>query len=301
MSAATAAGAGRVPVRRAARRLRTGVRRRVIELSDRPLGRPALAALATWHARRSTGLDVDVRHDGVWVHRIGDTFVPVSDRFEYRRDWATALDALVKPIEDNWFHVYRPRAGDTIVDVGAGDGLDSLVFSRAVGPSGTVVAVEAHPTTFALLRQTCRLNGLSNVTPLQCAVTDSRGPVTLVEADDHRDMHSMFGAGGSSGRRLEVPGVGLDDLYADRGLDAVDFLKMNIEGAERLALARAHDALARTRHVCIACHDFMSARSPELATRSLAIDVLRSHGFDVVTRDDSPQPWVRDHVHGVRR
>ena len=48
---------------------------------------------------------------------------------------------------------YQPKPGDTVVDVGAGMGDDTLVFSRMVGPSGRVFSFEAHPDTFRCLQK----------------------------------------------------------------------------------------------------------------------------------------------------
>jgi FkbM family methyltransferase len=278
------------------------LRRALIDAADRSVGRAALATLSTRYARRGTELDVEILYDRAWVHRIGPTYIPVSDRFEYRRDWDSVQATMLDPIEENWFFAYRPGEGDTVVDIGAGDGLDSLAFSCVVGPGGRVLAVEAHPRTFVLLEQTCRLNGLSNVTPVQCAVMDRPGTVTMVEEGSHRDFYSVIGgSNGSTPRTAEVPAKTLDELCREQEIAEVDLLKMNIEGAERYAVKGAEEVLARTSHVCIACHDFTSERDHELATKELVVEFLAGHGFELIRRDDHPLPWVRDHVHGVRR
>jgi FkbM family methyltransferase len=275
-------------------------RRALIDTADRSFGRKILARLATRYARRGTDLDVEIYYDRAWIHRIGSTHIPVSDRFEYRREWDSVLSSTFDPIEENWFFRYRPAAGHTIVDVGAGDGLDSMVFSRAVGPTGKVLAVEAHPATFVLLEQTCRLNGLQNVTPTHLAVMDRPGSVAIAEEGSHRDFFSVVGAAESSAETKIVTGVTLDDLCHEHELSRVDFLKMNIEGAERYALQGGRELLGRTSHVCIACHDFLADGNPELATKSFVVDLLEGYGFDVTLRDEHPLPWVRDHVHGSR-
>jgi FkbM family methyltransferase len=277
------------------------LRRALIDAADRSYGRKLLGALSTWHARRGTELDVEIYYDRAWVHRVGSTHLPVSDRFEYRREWDSLLDSTFGSIEENWFFRYRPRPGDTIVDVGAGDGLDTIVFSNAVGESGKVLAIEAHPTTFVLLEQACRLNGLSNVIARQVAVMDRPGTVSIAEEGSHRDFYSVIGGPEAPARAQDVPAVTLDELSEELGLEQIDFLKMNIEGAERLALAGARELLGRTRHLCVACHDFIADGNPELATRAFVVDFLGEHGFDVVVRDEHPLPWVRDHVHGSAR
>jgi len=277
------------------------LRHALIEAADRPVGRTVLATASTWYARRGTDLDVELMYDGAWVHRIGSTFIPVSSRFEYRRDWDGALETMLDPIRENWFFAYEPEEGDVVVDVGAGDGLDTLVFSREVGASGRVLAIEAHPTTYRLLEQTCRLNQLGNVTHLQRAVMDRTGSVTMVEEGSHRDFFSVVASANGSAGRVDVPGGTLDSICRDEGVERVDLLKMNIEGAERYALTGATDILARTEHVCIACHDFLSEQEPELATKAFVVEFLRDAGFELILRDEHPQPWVRDHVHGVRR
>jgi FkbM family methyltransferase len=56
-----------------------------------------------------------------------------------------------------------PKPGDTIVDIGAGRGEDDLAFSQAVGPTGKVLAVEAQPRSFRMLKAFCEVNDLRNV------------------------------------------------------------------------------------------------------------------------------------------
>jgi FkbM family methyltransferase len=277
------------------------LRRALIDAADRSIGRKLLGTLSTWHARRGSELDVEIYYDRAWVHRIGSTHIPISDRFEFRREWDSAYRSIFEPIEENWFFRYHPRPGDTIVDVGAGDGLDSMVFSKAVGPSGKVLAIEAHPATFVLLEQTCRLNDLANVVASQYAVMNEPGTVSIAEEGSHRDFYSVVGRTRQSARAHEVPATTLDALIREHGLARVDFLKMNIEGAERYALPGAVEALERTRHVCIACHDFIANGTPELATKAFVVEFLEDQGFEVVLRDEHPLPWVRDHDHAFRK
>jgi tRNA G46 methylase TrmB len=77
--------------------------------------------------------------------------------------------------------VKPPQRGDVVIDVGAGRGEDTLTFSRAVGRTGRVIAIEAHPLSFKILQRFCLLNELSNVTLLPFVLLDKPGTVRLVE------------------------------------------------------------------------------------------------------------------------
>jgi FkbM family methyltransferase len=265
---------------------------------DRPGGRTLLAALATRQARRATNDTVKVFHDGVWVQRFGDDFLATNTTFRFMHP--RKYEARVAQAHDCWFHLYRPRRGDVVVDVGAGDGLDTVVFSRSVGEEGRVVSVEAHPDTFGLLTETVRWNGLKNVTLDHSAIVDNARPVFVDDQDFHE--FNSIDLQWTPGRRSQaVAGTSLDDLCERHGVDRISFLKVNIEGAEVLALQGMERMLESVTAVCIACHDFLADDRPELRTRAQVVAVLEAHGFDTVTRDDDPRSYVRDHVHGFRR
>lgn len=81
--------------------------------------------------------------------------------------------------KDLFLYDYAIGKGDIVVDVGAGVGEQTLLFSELVGSSGLVVAVEAQPSTFAKLQKVCRLNGVRNVELVHAAVMDSDAPVMI--------------------------------------------------------------------------------------------------------------------------
>jgi hypothetical protein len=99
-----------------------------------------------------------------------------------------------------------------------------------------------------------------------------------------------------------VPGVRFDNLAGELGIDKIDFLKMNIEGAERMALPGCVRALDRTRFVCVAADDFRAARGEREEFRTLAFvrEFLKDRGFRLTTRDADPRYYVPYHVHGQR-
>ena len=277
--------------------------------NDSPSGdRELLARRATELARAAMpGVDVEILWNGMWVRRVGRDYFPDPDMFrqsganaepDWER-WAGQARKYLRDAEDYWFYLYKPRAGDTIVDIGAGRGEDAFAFSRAVGPAGRVWAIEPHPVSFEALRLLCELNRLTNVTPLNCACMDRDGDLQIETLPVWESNYVR--AGDPSPASHPVRGVRFDDLAAQYGILRIDFLKMNIEGAERQALPGCEKALGRARFVCIAAHDFRAARGegPAFRTLDFVKRLLAAAGFEIVTRDD-PRYYVPFHVHGVR-
>ena len=56
-----------------------------------------------------------------------------------------------------------PRPGETVVDIGAGSGMDSFLAAQAVGPTGQVIAVDMTPAMLERGRENVALTGLSQV------------------------------------------------------------------------------------------------------------------------------------------
>ena len=260
---------------------------------------------ATEAARAATGADLEVRWDGEWIVRVGDVLFPAPDLFDSGdpdwNKWAARPAKHLRDAGDYWFHVYQPEPGDVIVDIGAGRGEDVFAFSQAVGPRGRVWAIEAHPGTFHILDRFCALNALDNVTRLNYACVDrpARLHAETLPVWESNYVHS----GEPTAESHPVEGVTFDSLCAAHHIDRIDFLKMNIEGAERDALPGCREALARTRYVCVAAHDFRAARGEGEHFRTLPFvrAFLGDAGFRLVTRDEDPRYYVPYHVHGTRQ
>jgi SAM-dependent methyltransferase len=63
----------------------------------------------------------------------------------------------------NPFSLGTLRAGERIVDVGCGAGIDSLIAARMVGPSGAVVGVDMTPAMLDRARTSAAEGGFANV------------------------------------------------------------------------------------------------------------------------------------------
>ncbi|MFL6727013.1 MAG: FkbM family methyltransferase [Sphingomicrobium sp.] len=250
--------------------------------------------LTPWVARVASlayrGSDFSVDDHGRWVNRQAEaTFVsPVFHTKSYA--------AVNEWVLDHWTWGYLPRAGDTVIDVGAGIGEEAVIFSRLVGESGRVISIEAHPRTFSCLQETIRHSGLTNVTPLYCAVAEQDGELSISDVDVHL-ANSVIGEGAN----LKVPARSLDSIAEEFGLGEIALLRMNIEGAEKLAVKGASRIASRVHNMVISCHDFVATEYGGLAdfrTKGHVRSMLESQGFTISTRPDAAEPWVRDYLYG---
>lgn len=279
-------------------------KRALIRLLDRPGGRSILGKIATYFLRKETSGDFEfVYLNGLWTRRVGREYLPDGVRFDYRYAdfgvWKDETKAYASQTAEFWFTNYRPKRGDVIIDVGAGRGEDTLTFSRAVGETGRVIAIEAHPLSFAILKSFCRLNGLANVIPLHLALMDKPGRVCMAESESSWTENSVDASADASG--TEVRADTLDNVCEALSVGRISFLKMNIEGAERQALLGMASVLPRVKQICVACHDFRSemGHGEQFRTRAFVEQFLSERGFALTSRANDSRDYVRDHVFGV--
>ena len=126
------------------------------------------------------------------------------------------------------------KSGMTIVDIGANLGYFTVIAAGRVGPSGTVLAYEPDPHNFGLLERNIAANGFKNVRAFPIALSDESGTRALFFGDN-QTTHS-FGDKRNTGRSESVVTDTLDNSLKTLGHPQIDLIKMDIEGAEPLAL-----------------------------------------------------------------
>jgi FkbM family methyltransferase len=144
--------------------------------------------------------------------------------------------------------------GDVVLDVGGHVGYSTLHFAEWVGPGGRVFAFEPLLEHAACIEANVALNGFDErVEVVRAAVSDRRGEIEFAASPP---LNSGMGAisPGRGGRR--VPTIALDDWLQERGLEEIALLKLDIEGAEALAIRGLERTFAakRIRSVFLEVH-----------------------------------------------
>lgn len=126
--------------------------------------------------------------------------------------------------------------GNVVVDAGAsGSGIATMCFSKLVGESGKVIALEPDASSFKSLEQNLELNKVKNVIALNKGLW-KKEETLLFNSGLSRSSSVSFAAGGSGAKVVQIACVDLDQLVKELKLPRVDFVKMDIEGAEVEAL-----------------------------------------------------------------
>lgn len=145
---------------------------------------------------------------------------------------------------------YLLRPGMIVIDAGANVGQYTMIAAVEVGRHGEVHSFEPVPKNFRRLVDHVIENGLATeVRTNMVALWHRAGTVRLNLGSDEigNDGGYMIGIPSEAVDTVPSPSVRLDDYVAENELKRVDFIKMDIEGAEWYALQGATTVLTRWR------------------------------------------------------
>ena len=121
------------------------------------------------------------------------------------------------------------------MDIGGNIGYYTLIAASRVGSSGKVYAFEPEPTNFKWLLKNIEMNGYRNVIAVPKAIADRTGPLQLYLGNT-TGTHSICPAPEVRKESIVVEATTLDDFLSAKGWPHIEVIKMDIEGAEHLAL-----------------------------------------------------------------
>jgi FkbM family methyltransferase len=199
------------------------------------------------------------------------------------------------------------QPGMTVLDVGANIGEYTKLFSLLVGESGRVFAFEPDPDSARRIDEMVTRETLVNVELVNRAISEQSGKITLNRFPEEYSSWNSIGHPRMEDPRnpmqlvpivssIEVEAVTLDQFCRTHGLDQIDYLKLDVEGAEFMALKGASTLLSRKaiRHL-----QFEVSRKmlDGLSTSAKPVfDLLHSHGYEchVITSNGQVGETVTD-------
>lgn len=142
--------------------------------------------------------------------------------FDYEPETGLIFKQIIKP-------------GMTVVDIGANIGYYTLLAAKLLDDNGKVYAFEPDPENYVLLKKNILLNKLEKlVEPLNLAVSNAEKKDSFFIG--RSTGSSLFKVPDSTEETVSVGLIPLDKFFRERNWPEVNFIKIDVEGAERFVL-----------------------------------------------------------------
>ncbi len=180
---------------------------------------------------------------------------------KYLIDWNVFFfGQYEKETNDLLFEYIKP--GQVVIEAGANNGTETVLLSRLVGSSGKVFAFEPVEHIYKTLQLNLSINRCENVMAEQKALGESEGELyfNVLSADFcNQGMASKYDESSADAKVL-VQQTSIDSLLIKNNIQVVDFIKMDIQGAEIELLKGAQHTLQKSRPIIFteATEEFLS-------------------------------------------
>jgi FkbM family methyltransferase len=145
---------------------------------------------------------------------------------------------------------YEFAQGNIVIEVGAFMGYYAMRAAKLVGETGKVVAIEAVEENLTILNKNITANNIANVTVVPKAVWHSKG--TLPFQRHARQQASAITGVVDASEEFKVQCDKIDNILSDLKINTPDFIRIQVNGAEREALAGMTETLKAKPKLLIA-------------------------------------------------
>jgi len=233
--------------------------------------------------------------------------IPLRVRLPFGSRWIARNDACGRMILRGHFEDTERefveqflKPGMVVLDIGAHHGFYSLLASQKVGPQGQVISFEPSLRERRKLLQHLKMNACTNTRVEEFALGESSGTAELyVVSGKETGCNSLRPPNVSQSTiATNVQVARLDDYVQQHDIKRVDFIKMDVEGAELAVLKGATEFLAREPRPVIFC-EVQDMRTRPWGYPALQIvDFLRQRGYRwyVPSRGGALQPLPLDQI-----
>ena len=170
-----------------------------------------------------------------------------------------------------------------IIDCGANMGT-SVIYFKTLYPSASIIAFEPDVAIFKVLQHNIETNKLQGIELLNKAVWTANGEVGFIE------NNAQSGSINEQNKTATVSCIKLSDLLANH--QEIDFLKIDIEGAELAVLTDCKNELHRVKHLFIEYHSYTNSEQklPQL------LSILSQANFRYYIQNNEKQSPFLNHI-----
>ncbi|MDO8554718.1 MAG: FkbM family methyltransferase [Candidatus Micrarchaeota archaeon] len=177
---------------------------------------------------------------------------------------------------------YHIKKGDIVVDAGAYHGLFALVVSKMIGENGKVICLEPDNLNIKILRKTMKINNCNNVIALENAIWSKDENLDFAALGNQ--CSTLFEHQSNRSEKIPknsiVKGVSLQSIMTQLNIKKIDFVKMDIEGAE-LEVIEGCLELLKTQNINFAIASY-HLRNGQKTCYKLE-EMFKSAGYGAIT------------------
>lgn len=144
-------------------------------------------------------------------------------------------------------HVQR---GNTVLDVGANIGINTIRLSKLVGETGKVYAFEPVPDTAGRFRSNMSLNSCINVSLFECALSEENTTISMNNSKEEENK-GAFNLRSPDGEGVAVAVYNGDHLLSQQHIGRVDLIKIDVEGLEWSVVKGLEQTIAMYKPVIV--------------------------------------------------
>jgi len=133
-------------------------------------------------------------------------------------------------------------------DVGANIGHLSILMAKKAS-KGLVFSIEPQPKVFSYLLDNIRINNIENIIPINIAISEDNGIVEFYSFNYADDQSALVIDKQWKFKMVKVLSLRLDGLLKILKLNKIDFLKIDVEGAELLVLRSLGEYISKVRYI----------------------------------------------------
>lgn len=163
---------------------------------------------------------------------------PLSLYFEYKDIF-----------ENRIYHFDCDKLSPAIIDAGGCLGM-ALLYFKSIYPQACITVFEPDPNLFFLLKKNIKENKLSNIKTINAGVGKIKGTANFYP--DGIDGGSVFGVSNLQTKTCKIKTVRLSEYINE----PIDFLKINIEGAENDVIEEIENKLHFVKEIIFEYHAF---------------------------------------------
>lgn len=213
-------------------------------------------------------------------------------------------------IEKELIDFFNKKTKIVIFDIGSCDGLDSIKYSN-IFPNSKIYAFEPLDNNIDLIKKNIKKYKKTNIVPIQIALSDKNGEVDFYISSGKKSDNSISEWNKSSSllepekhieifpwvkfnERIKVKTQTVEDFCNYNNIDSIDFIHMDVQGAELLVLNGAKSKINFIKMIWLEVENIDLYKNQPL--KKDVENFMMSNGFslikDTVNNIAGDQLWV---------